>query len=191
MGGTIILFVCGLWFSGSNCFRYQNLKKRRKTPLDQTLNHSTWGCVTLNTKASFSINALLTLWSTRVLTIYMENPKISVGKSNGSRHSVWEASENMGCLLRRFLVCSADLDCSGSFSHHVRFSSVMFMHKISTWMVCLNGKHPCRAAFRVNSRIGHLRVPPGLCIKTRLSAQPLIWKWFLSQANKTHFHKKG
>ena len=25
---------------------------------------------------------------------------------------------------------------------------------------------------------GHFRVPPGLCIKTRLSAQPLIWKWF-------------
>ena len=28
----------------------------------------------------------------------------------------------------------------------------MFMHKISTRVVCLNGKHPCRAAFRVNSR---------------------------------------
>ena len=26
--------------------------------------------------------------------------------------------------------------------------------------------------------IGHFRVPPGLCIKTRLSAQPLICKWF-------------
>ena len=26
--------------------------------------------------------------------------------------------------------------------------------------------------------IGHFRVPPGLCIKTKLSAQPLIWKWF-------------
>ena len=25
--------------------------------------------------------------------------------------------------------------------------------------------------------IGHFRVSPGLCIKTRLSAQPLIWKW--------------
>ena len=52
-----------------------------------------------------------------------------------------------------FLVCSADLDCSGSFSHHVKFSCLMFMHKISTRVVCLNGKHPCRAAFRVNSRI--------------------------------------
>ena len=26
--------------------------------------------------------------------------------------------------------------------------------------------------------IGHFRVPPGLCIKTKLSAQPLTWKWF-------------
>ena len=24
--------------------------------------------------------------------------------------------------------------------------------------------------------IGYFRVPPGVCIKTRLSAQPLIWK---------------
>ena len=26
--------------------------------------------------------------------------------------------------------------------------------------------------------IGHFRVPPGLCTKTRLGAQPLIWRWF-------------
>ena len=26
--------------------------------------------------------------------------------------------------------------------------------------------------------ICHFRVPPGLCIKMRFSAQPLIWKWF-------------
>jgi len=26
--------------------------------------------------------------------------------------------------------------------------------------------------------IRHFRVSPGLCIKTRLSARPLIWKWF-------------
>jgi len=36
----------------------------------------------------------------RVLTIYMGKPEIPVGKSNGSRHSVWEASENMDCGLR-------------------------------------------------------------------------------------------
>ena len=38
--------------------------------------------------------------STRVLTIYMEKPEVSVGKSNGSRHFVWEASENMDCDSR-------------------------------------------------------------------------------------------
>ena len=64
-------------------------------------------------------------------------------------YSVLEASENMGCDLRRcnflrFSVCSADLDisCSGSFSHLVKFCSFTFMHKISTRVVCLNGKHP-------------------------------------------------
>ena len=36
-----------------------------------------------------------------VLTIYMEKPEIPVGESNGSRHSVWEASENVGCDLQR------------------------------------------------------------------------------------------
>jgi len=34
-----------------------------------------------------------------VLTIYMGKPEIPVGKSNGSPHTVWEASENMGCDL--------------------------------------------------------------------------------------------
>ena len=27
-------------------------------------------------------------------------------------------------------------------------------------------------------KIGHFRVPPGLCIKIKLSAQPLIWRRF-------------
>ena len=40
--------------------------------------------------------------------------------------------------------------------------------------------------------IGHFRVPPGLCFKMRVGAQPLIRKsFFHSHANKTHFHKKG
>ena len=41
-------------------------------------------------------------WRSWVLTIYMGKPKILVGKWNGSRHSVWTASENMGCDLRRW-----------------------------------------------------------------------------------------
>ena len=28
------------------------------------------------------------------------------------------------------------------------------------------------------STIGHFRVPPGLCFKTRVGAQPLMWKSF-------------
>jgi len=31
----------------------------------------------------------------------MGKPEIPVGKSNDSHHSNWEASENMGCDLRR------------------------------------------------------------------------------------------
>ena len=31
---------------------------------------------------------------------------------------------------------------------------------------------------RANQQYGHFQVSPGLCIKTRLSAQPLIWKLF-------------
>ena len=82
MGCTIILTGGKLRLPsliGSNWFQYQNFKKWRKTPLDQTLSYSTWGWVTLNTKASFSMNALLTLWSAVVLTIYMEKTKIISG----------------------------------------------------------------------------------------------------------------
>ena len=43
-----------------------------------------------------------------------------------------------------FLVCSANLDrlCSKSFSYHFKFYSFMFMHHISTRVVCVNGKSP-------------------------------------------------
>ena len=34
----------------------------------------------------------------------MGNPEIQVGKSNGSRHSGWGASENMACDLRGYNV---------------------------------------------------------------------------------------
>ena len=42
------------------------------------------------------------------------------------------------------LDCLADLDilCSGLFSQHVRFCSIIFMNKISTVVVCVSGKHP-------------------------------------------------
>ena len=34
-----------------------------------------------------------------VLTLSTEKPGIPVGKSNGSHHSIWKASEIMGCQL--------------------------------------------------------------------------------------------
>ena len=65
--------------------------------------------------------------------------EISGGKSNVKRHTVWGASEKLGCDVGRcnfllFLVCSADLDvfCGGPFSHYVTFHSFIFKHKIST-----------------------------------------------------------
>ena len=53
-------------------------------------------------------------------------------------HSVWKASENIGCDLRRFnilllLGCTTDLDIL--YSHRVKFSSINFMHKIA----CITG----------------------------------------------------
>ena len=66
------------------------------------------------------------------LTIYMGKPEILVGKSNGLRHFVWGASENMGGDLRRCnfpilfslfgrcLFFYLDIPCSWSFSHHIK-----------------------------------------------------------------------
>ena len=50
-----------------------------------------------------------------VLIICTGKPDIPDGKSNGSRHSVWEASEIWAVILGDaifllFLVCSADLE---------------------------------------------------------------------------------
>ena len=48
-----------------------------------------------------------------------------------------------------FLVCSAKLVflCNASFSHQVKFYSFVFMHNISTRVVCVNGKHPWSLPF--------------------------------------------
>ena len=48
-----------------------------------------------------------------------------------------------------FLVCSAKLVvlCNASFSHQVKFYSFLFMHNISTRVVCVNGKHPWSLPF--------------------------------------------
>ena len=61
----------------------------------------------------------------------------------GKRQKMWAVicSDAIFLLL---LVCSADFDilCSGLFSHHVKFYSFMFMHRISTRVVCINIKRP-------------------------------------------------
>ena len=41
-----------------------------------------------------------------------------------------------------------------------------------------NNKLYLRVYLRSIYVIGHFRVPPGLCFKTRVGAQPLIWKSF-------------
>ena len=87
----------------------------------------------------------------RVLTICRGNPEIQVGKSNVLHLFFWEASENMDCDLRGGNFCTLFslfccfgyfIHCSGSFSHHVKFYSFIFIHKISTRVICVNGKHP-------------------------------------------------
>ena len=73
-------------------------------------------------------------------------------KSNGSRHSIWEGFRKYRPrfdaiqFFQLFYVCSADLDIrilpSEQFSLHVKFYSLMFIHKSSIRVVCVNGKHP-------------------------------------------------
>jgi len=58
-----------------------------------------------------------------VLTVYMGKPEISVAKSNGSSHPVWEASENMGCDF----IALADVDIIYSPSRDVEFNCLAFM----------------------------------------------------------------
>ena len=41
-----------------------------------------------------------------------------------------------------FLLSDLDILSSGPFSHHVKFYSFIFIHKISNRVVCVNGKHP-------------------------------------------------
>ena len=84
-----------------------------------------------------------------ILTIFSGKPEILVGKSMvravafGNLQKMWAVISGDKIFLV-FLVCSAymDLLCSLSFSHHVKFYSSMFLHMISTRMVCVNRRHP-------------------------------------------------
>ena len=54
---------------------------------------------------------------------------------------------------------------SGQFSHHVKFYSFMFLHKIFTRVVCVNGKYPsfymllCRVKIKEAWAMHHKREP--------------------------------
>ena len=64
---------------------------------------------------------------------------ISFGKLKKIWPVIW-----VDAIFLLFLVCSADLGIlfSGQFPHHVKFYSFMFLHKIFTRVVCVNGKYP-------------------------------------------------
>ena len=61
------------------------------------------------------------------------------------------------------------------------------MHKICTQVVCLNDKHPCRAAFRVNSR--PFPSSPGPLYQNEGKCSAFDMEMIFP--NKIHFHKKG
>ena len=70
-----------------------------------------------------------------------------VGKSNGLRHSVLKASQNMGCTATKFFyslwsVKLISISLQRVVSHLVKFNSFMFMHKISSRVICVNRKQP-------------------------------------------------
>ena len=74
----------------------------------------------------------------RHLPFTWENREFRLQNQMVHARSVWEASENMGCDLRRcniliLLGCTTDLDIL--YSHRVKFSSINFMHKIA----CITG----------------------------------------------------
>ena len=50
------------------------------------------------------------------------------------------------------------------------FSPLLILHTTQ--------RTPLRKVVTLSDWLRHFRVPPDLCIKTRLSAQLLIWKWF-------------
>ena len=86
-----------------------------------------------------------------MLTIYMENLEIPVGKSNGMHHSIWSISEIMGfwskrCTFIAPLGFTVDVhtSCMLSIFREDKLNHFIFMPKISIRVVCVNGKHTKR-----------------------------------------------
>ena len=65
------------------------------------------------------------------------------------------------------------------------FCRFLFISLVTSWNVPFTRqKLTCISPWRLRAdyidRIGHFRVPKNLTFKARLSAKPLIWKWFLT-----------
>ena len=78
-------------------------------------------------------------------------------------------------LFLRFLPCLLLFVCFQVAGGILSYSCYAFPTELSKNS---HGKTIYGEVSTRTSLIGHFRVPPGLCIKTRLGAQPLIWKWY-------------
>ena len=52
---------------------------------------------------------------------------------------IWEDAINLFFYPFQSVQLILDLLCSGSFTHHFKFNRLIFLHKISTQVVCENG----------------------------------------------------
>ena len=82
-----------------------------------------------------------------VLTIYIGDAKILIGKSNGSRHSVWGWAVILGDgIFLLFLICSSDLNlhCRVQSPTKSNFLVYVYAEDFHPGLVWVNGKHTGR-----------------------------------------------
>ena len=93
------------------------------------------------------------------------------------RGSAAISRRNNPVMLQRKVLCFSG-HCQGSKSKfHIIYNTRHICWK--TLVMLRPPPPPPKGWFTYHLfAIGHFRAPPGLGIKTRLSAQPLIWKWF-------------
>ena len=119
-----------------------------------------------------SINAYVseTFLSLIKSSIFVTIHRHGVDGSWDGRHPLQQNGFSPGALIWLFVQLSLRELCS-SWSAVSIADPGLFLECISYLEVLLENES-------VSYRIGHFRVHPGLCIKMRLSARPLIWKWF-------------
>ena len=114
-------------------------KQKRPTPArmaKRTWTRTMWWSYTMrHQRTKVQVNFFLLTYGCaqgvayQTLTIYTRNPEILLGKSSGLRHSVWEASENLGCDSRRcnFSTLFSLLRWFGyTLYHHIVFEQRMW-----------------------------------------------------------------